>query len=396
MLKPWGNITKIALITFFSALYFYLPVLTIYYQQRGLNFIQINSLWGIITGTIFLAEIPTGVIADRIGRKLSIIMALALQLVGEVFFLFAQNYSHFVFISIIAGLGFAFQSGCLQALVYDSLKESNREDKAKKSFGAIGAFFQSAHILGALVSSFIIAQITPSRLALAIILTIISVGIALFISFFLNEPRLDYKHPEKSPLKIVSESFILIRRNPALKRIILLGLFTTPFIGYLRNFQPPYFQLSHIPSMWLGLSLAIGGAIAALASKYAHKVEKLFGVGRGLLLATVLPGLFYVFMGAVFHPTLAVLLFTLNFGSMSLQDPILTDYYNIHISSEIRATVLSTIGMFSSIYITLMGLLIGWVADTSLASAFIFMGGVVLLGAVLFRINATHIKPTIA
>ena len=91
MFNKFDNVSKIALINFFSTLYFYLPILTIYYQQRGLNFTQINSLWGIITASIFFAEIPTGILADKFGRKLSMILALTFQLFGEVFFLFAQN-----------------------------------------------------------------------------------------------------------------------------------------------------------------------------------------------------------------------------------------------------------------------------------------------------------------
>lgn len=135
MLKSFSNPAKIALIAFFSSLYFYLPILTIYYQGKGLNLLQINSLLGIIIGTIFLAEIPTGLIADKVGRKISIILAMAFQLLGEVLFLSAQNYTQFIFVAIIAGIGFAFQSGCLQALIYDSLKQQNKEGEMKKNNG---------------------------------------------------------------------------------------------------------------------------------------------------------------------------------------------------------------------------------------------------------------------
>ena len=362
MFKKFDNISKISLISFFSSLYFYLPILTIYYQQKSLNFIQINSLWGIITGTIFLAEIPTGLIADKIGRKFSIIISLSLQLIGEILFLFAQNYLFFIIISIIAGIGFAFQSGCSQALVYDSLKKQERENDMKKAVGSIGAFFQTGHVLGALVSSFIVSQITQTRIVLAILLTIASVGISLLISLFLKEPKTNYEHSEKNPLSIISQSFTLIKRNSSLKRIILLGIFTTPFAGYLRNFHPPFFQLANVDPYWLGLSLGTGGIISALASRYAYKFEKIFGIEKGMLLATSLPGLLYILMALIIHPVFAVILFISNFGSMSLQDPLFADYYNVHIKSEIRATVLSTINMFSSIYIALMGLVIGWIA----------------------------------
>ena len=229
----------------------------------------------------------------------------------KIFFLFAQNYFHFVLISIVAGLGFAFQSGCMQAMVYDSLKEEGREGHAKKSFGTIGAFFQAGHILGAFVSSLIITSLLPFEITRAIIFTIVAVGISLVISLFLNEPKGSYERSEESPLKMVAETFTLIRKNPSLKRIILLGLFTTPFIGYLRNFQPPYFQVAHVAPVWLGFSLTIGGIIAVLASKYAYKFEGWLGVTKGLLLATIFPGLLYLLMALVLPPALTILLFTL-------------------------------------------------------------------------------------
>ena len=261
----------------------------------------------------------------------------------------------------------------------------------KKATGSIGSFFQAGHVLGALASSFIVSQITQSRIILAILLTIVSVGISLLISLFLKEPKTDYKHVEKNPLEIISQSFALIKQNSSLKRIILLGIFTTPFAGYLRNFHPPYFQLADISPFWLGLSLGAGGILAALASKYAYKFERVFGIEKGMFLATSLPGLLYVLMALIIHPVFSIILFITNFGSMSLQDPLFADYYNVHIKSEIRATVLSTINMFSSAYIALMGLIIGWIAGFSVLYAFLFMGVIVLLGSTIFRIGKRHL-----
>ena len=391
MKLKFNNVYKVALVQFFSSLYFYLPVLTIYYQRRGLNFVQINSLWGIITAVIFLTEIPTGLIADKIGRKKSVMIALFLQLIGEIAFIFAQNYYQFILISIIAGIGFAFQSGCLQALVYDSLKQDNKESEMKKATGITGAFFQSGHILGALASSLIVANLAPARITFAIILTAVSVFVAFLISFLIKEPTIEYTHQEQSPIKIFTESVKLIRNNKLLRRIVWLGVFTTPFVGYLRNFHPPYFDLAGIEARWLGLSLGLGGVIAVMASKYAYKIEEFFGVKVGMLLATLIPGFIYLSMAYVFSPVLSILLFVLNYGSMSLQNPLLADYYNRHIRSEIRATALSTINMISSIYITLIGLLIGWIADFKLAWAFLFMGGVIITGSIIFKIDKKHL-----
>ena len=91
MKKLWemDNTKKLAIVTFFSNLYFYNHIGTLYQQTRGLSLLQVSSIWSIIVGTIFLAEVPTGILADKIGRKWSVVTALLLQTLGEFLYFFA-------------------------------------------------------------------------------------------------------------------------------------------------------------------------------------------------------------------------------------------------------------------------------------------------------------------
>jgi MFS family permease len=77
---------------------------------------------------------------------------------------------------------------------------------------------------------------------------------------------------------------------------------------------------------------------------------------------------------------------------MTIQAPIFFDYMNRHIESKNRATVLSLINMLSGVYVALMGLLIGFIADFSLPFAFLFMGGIVILSTLLIRIEEYHVQ----
>jgi MFS family permease len=201
---------------------------------------------------------------------------MAFQLLGEILFLFAKNYLFFVVIQIMAGLGFAFQSGCIQALVYDFLKERKRESEMKKIWGSINSLGQAGFIVGALASSFIVSYPSQSRIILAILFTIISVTIGFVISLFLQEPTNKYHHSEKSPIKMFKELISIVRNNPLLRRVILFGLFTTPFLAYLNTFQPPYFELSKTPLSWLGFTRAFAGVIAIIFLQYAYKLEHRF------------------------------------------------------------------------------------------------------------------------
>jgi hypothetical protein len=143
----------------------------------------------------------------------------------------------------------------------------------------------------------------------------------------------------------------LLRTNRSLQRIILLFLLATPFLNYLLNFYQPYFVKAHVPGVWFGVALSLASLLGILSSRYAYLFEKIFGVKNGVLLATLLPGIFYILMATIFHSWTAFVLFILAYSSMQVQRPIFVDYLNRHIESRNRATVLSLINVFSGIYI---------------------------------------------
>ena len=142
-----------------------------------------------------------------------------------------------------------------------------------------------------------------------------------------------------------------------------------------------------MPSIWLGLGLALASGLSIVGARYAYLLEARLGTKGSLLLVTGLPGILYLVLATTSHPTFLVVVFCILYGSMSLKDPIFSGHLNKHIESKNRATVLSLISMFSGFYVALMGLLIGRVGDHSLPYAFALMGAIVLIGAFLFRVS---------
>jgi MFS family permease len=390
----WNTTRAIILISFFSSLYFYLPVLTLYYQQRGLNFVQINSLWGIIVGTQFLAEVPTGIVADVIGRKRAFSLALLLQFIGEFLYLFADSYAFFVVVSVIAGLGFAFASGCMEALVYDSLEGEDRSEAMQRAMGAINAAARAGGIVAFTIGGFLIADLQQSRFLLAIALTAGAVGVAFVVSVFIRDTHARNGHSDAHPFALVREGVQLLRQNLLLRRIVLLALLTDPFGDYLLNLYQPYFLLSSVSGLWFGLALAGAALLGVVASQYAYLLERRLGVQQAVLLATGLPGLIYLVMALVIHPVFSVLLFCVQGGAINIKRPLFAAYTNAHIDSRNRATVLSLINMASGLYVALMGLVIGFAADQhSVPAAFGLMGVIVVIGALLLQIDERFVTP---
>ncbi|MDY6874527.1 MAG: hypothetical protein SVR81_11340 [Chloroflexota bacterium] len=90
-LNHWSNFTRLILVKLLSSLYFYIPYMTLFFLGRGFNDVQINSRWGIVVFTMFLAEIPAGLLAGRWGRPRAVQAVLLLQFLGELLLLFITD-----------------------------------------------------------------------------------------------------------------------------------------------------------------------------------------------------------------------------------------------------------------------------------------------------------------
>jgi len=381
------NITILHAVKFLSTLYFYHHVLTLYLHTRGLSYLEINSLWAVIVCTQAIAEIPTGVLADRFGRKGFIIIAQILQLAGEVIFYLGSEYAHFVLSAVAGGVGFSFLSGSFEAMMYDSLVEGGRESEMQRVAGLNGALSLLATVMGALVGAAVTSRLELPRYRLAIALTIATVASSAVAAIFLREPVIPRSDERRSSISIVAASVALIRTDRTLLRIVLLSMLSTPFVNYLLNLYPPHLANLGVPGGWLGVILGIASLLGFVVSSRAYLLEGALGARRALLLATVLPGMLYLALALVGGRVGPSLLVILTFAAAQAQRPIFLDYMNRRIASDYRATALSMIAALTGVYVAAMGLAIGWVADRGVRAAFVLMGAVIAAGALALRVT---------
>ena len=114
---------------------FYYPVLAILFLDLGLTldqFVVLNAIWA---ATILFAEVPSGALADILGRKTLIVTASILMLLEMALLLFAPIDGGWTLFGlcaanrILSGLSEAAASGADQALAYDTLVEHGQEDQ---------------------------------------------------------------------------------------------------------------------------------------------------------------------------------------------------------------------------------------------------------------------------
>jgi MFS family permease len=375
----------VALISFFGQLYFFVPFITPYLLLHDLSLAQIAGMQTMLLWAMLVMEVPTGVLADRLGHRWSYTVALALAAAGEGLFLFASDYPTFLLIQFISGTGFAFASGSVSAIVYNSLPEDERPVRMQRAWGRIGAAGHAASLVAYSLGGWIAADLSLRQMRITLFLGMLGVGIAALLSLFLHV-HAPVEHAERpKSLTLIRSGWRSIRHNPDLQRLILFSLLTNTFGAYLLVFYQQYFLESDVPGYWFGLALGLGSLAAIGTQFHAWRLVPRFGSNRALLIVAIVPGLFYLAMAATRHPGLAIVLFIVQWGATQMAGPLFAGLFNKHVNDSARATSLSLISLISTIYVGLAGLGLGWLSERSLTSTFVLIGGVAILGCVLIR-----------
>ncbi|MEM9953446.1 MAG: MFS transporter [Chloroflexota bacterium] len=381
------NILLITIIRFAQSFHLYIHVYALILLNRGLNLFQITTIESIVIGTIFVMEVPTGIIADRIGRKWSIIASTLFMMFAEFLFLFANSYPMYIIVAILTGTGFAFASGAIEATVYDSLPEENRDDLMKRAMGRINSWSGIAFFIAPLVGAFIIADGSPNNYTVAIALTVIALVIGLLISLFLEEPPTDWDAERTSSLDIFKEGIAEVRDNPTLKRLIALIIFSTPFTATLVvTLAAPHLTNNGTDPFFVGIALSIGSLLAAITQHYAYKVEEWLGQRTAIWVLLLLPAVLYGFLAIAVGPIAPVLVIIIMYATNDMKAPLFSAYQNSLIGSKNRATVLSIISMFGSLFVAVVAPIYAAIGTVSLPITFVVMGAVIAVATLLIGI----------
>jgi len=109
---------------FFVGFSFITPIWILFFQSRGLTLADIGFIATAVYLGSVLFEYPTGIFADKYGRKLSLIISLLLLIIALLLKVTAYSKIQFFIAAFMIGAAWAFSSGALQALIYDKLKEN--------------------------------------------------------------------------------------------------------------------------------------------------------------------------------------------------------------------------------------------------------------------------------
>lgn len=384
-----ANLPRIYFVYFCTRFHLYLHVYALLLIGRGLSLLEVATIESVVIGFMFLMEVPTGVLADRLGRKWSVVIWVALMLLAELLFLFSRDYTAYLLVGALTGTGFAFASGAVEALIYDSLPAEDRDAAMKRAMGRYGAIGQIAFFASPIVGGLLLADPDPARFDLAIALTAAMLGLGLLAALTLREPPTDWSAERTSARAILRAGWAQIRTSEPLRRLALVTVLLTPFTGALiTTLAPPYLAANAVPPFMIGLALSMGSLLAAAAQMNVTRIERWVGGPRaGLMLLALLPGVGYGLLALAAGPVATWLIIVWLYGTNDLKNPLLSARQNALIPARARATTLSLINMGVSLYVALITPLYAALAMESAGLAFAVMGAVIVVAAVGLRVD---------
>ncbi|MFZ2199721.1 MAG: MFS transporter [Microgenomates group bacterium] len=312
-----------------------------------------------------LLELPSGALADLWGRKNTVIFGRVLGVIGFTIFIFATNFWMFLIGNILYLANWAFESGALDALLFDSMKENGVGEEDYQKVQADTFFWCT---IGMAISSTLGGYLYTLHHQLPYIATtLVSVG-ALISSFGLEEPELDsVKVNLKVYLRQNWEGFLHIFRNNKIRAISLFSILIN-FVAYvgLWYLYEPRLAEGGFPATWLALLVSGTYLIRAFGTKLIPLVLK-FGDKNIPIILTLFQALGSAlsFIESKFGAVSSVYLRKMSDG---MRNPILARLQNVELESRYRATSLSAISLLGNILISLAGPLIGYLMEHGGAS----------------------------
>jgi MFS family permease len=333
------NLRILFAIRFFSSLIPAYVIERLFWEERGMTIQMVVYTEIIFALTIVLLEVPTGMMADKWGRKKMLVISALLGCGEFLILLFATEFWHFALVVFLAGVSRSASSGSETALLYDSLAMQGKSSDFEKQLGRLNACDLVSAILAALCGSLLASRF---GLELNYWISLGSALIALLLSWLLVEPPAasgNAADGEEIPFKqYVAASLQFFRKNQGVSLVVLSGMVTGAAMGYIEEFWQLYANRLEMPVAYFGvLSSAImllqlpGNLLAHVwIGKFSHK-SLIF-----IITAVFAIGFTYVAAYKDYIGLAAMLVICLFSGVMG---PLAIGYLHHRIDSGMRATI---------------------------------------------------------
>ena len=389
-----SQIMKFSLYGFLKDLKFFEPYLLIYLCSNDLSLFSIGILFSIREIIINLFEIPSGLIADSLGRKKELCFCFVFYIISFFIFFLGGGFYTTALAMVFFGLGEAFRSGTHKAMIYTYLERKGWQEYKTFVYGKT----RSASLLGSALSSLLgilIILNIPSSRYIFLASTIPYIADFLLILSYPDYLDKDERHGEtkfKDVLIVLKNS--LMHSKPLRHMLIGEGIFEAS-VSAIKDFIQPIMEgiiiISGITilkgfspqdnlNIILGIIYAFINLFGSYASRKSYLLRQRFSSkiclnGFQLLLSVSL-----LLVGILIKlPFPVIFVYIIINLLVNFRKPIFIAEIDSFIDKRERATILSVASQLKSLGVVVLSPMCGFISDNFGIDKAMFLLSILLL-----------------
>ncbi len=391
-IKRDSQFYRFAAYGFLKNLRFFDPFLILFFREMGLSFLQIGTLISVREVATNFLELPTGIIADLYGRRLSMVLSMVSYLSSFMVFYFFPSFYVYMIAMIAFAFGEAFRTGTHKAMILEYLRINEMTDMKVHYYGATRAASQLGSAINALIAAFLVFYSGSYKI---VFLASVLPYAANLINLMFYPKELDGELRSGEKRETIKAFLGIFRNGDALKGVLNSSLYDAFFKVVKEYLQPILealalglpimiaFSAEQRTSVIVGVVYFVIYIATSYASKNAGKLSGKFGTEARALNYTYIFGAVLIIFSGIFQifalQVLAVLIFFFLFILENFRRPINISYISDNIDHKTMASGLSVESQLKTLLMAIFAPLIGFMADKLGVGSAITIAGAAML-----------------
>lgn len=359
----------------------------IYLLDLNFSLTQIGILIATQSIATLIFEVPTGAIADTLGRKISTITGYFLMAISFLTFYFTKEFYLFVILFCFIGISITLISGAHQSWIVDLLKQKKKEKLVQEYFIKRQSFVNLSLFLSGIVGASIVANF-----GLRIVFLITAAGMFLGMIFLLfgkekfKRKKYNLKRHFVELYKSTKEATVYTKRNNVLFYLTIITGISMIAVAFTSQMTwQPFFLENGFQEHWFGYLFSAAMAFGIFVPYIIKPLLKASKKYKYYLIGVVIFMALLLFSIKIFSSLIIlVAIFMFYMAGYDFEQPAWHSFFQKHTKSKIRATVTSLNSMVGSLITVIFAPIVGILADNFGPGNVLFIAGFIMLPMIIF------------
>ena len=352
------TLTIFRLYQLFNGIVFTGPIWAVFLLSRGLSLTQFGLVEAALHVGMLLAQIPTGALADALGRRKLLVAAGFFTAAAELGYVYAPGFGLICLAGAVHGIAFALRTGADEAYLFDALAHDDAHAQFPRMLGGLWAVFQFAGAISFMAGGLIATWSRPAAFWLTAICALVASAIAVQLP---DDARGSARHG----LSVARRGVAALRRSPRLAVLTLAWSIYWAAFTSAWFYAAPLFEDRGASDAMLGFVLGGGMLVGALFSWVGGRMHDRTTLTASVGVTSLLAAAALVIGPALPGLALPVLMLLVVAGVPELVYVTLSTYLQHNTRSEFRATSMSIAESCFSIQMLWLFPLVGYLCSTS-------------------------------